>query len=316
MSRKRGLGRGLDALIPSEPEKAAEEVGKGPGDEAIAQTPSPLGLVEVPVEFIQPNPHQPRFSMDDESLAELAASISEHGLIQPLIVTRPEPSSEGTRYQLIAGERRWKAAQQAGLERVAVIIKEAAPQEMLELALVENVQRADLNPLEEAQAYRQLIDDFGLTQERVAERVGKSRVAVANTLRLLGASTMVKQALLQGTIREGHARALLMLEKPEAQEAALASILKQGLNVRQTEALVRRLAGEREQRRSPPPVSAHILDLENSFRERLGTKVTLQRNRSGQGQIVIHFYSDEELQSIYDHIVGPFQGEASLDDRL
>jgi ParB family chromosome partitioning protein len=316
MSRKRGLGRGLDALIPSQPETEAQQIAQTPEAEVDARVPPAAGLTEVPVDAIQPNPQQPRFAIDDESLAELAASIREHGLIQPLIVTHQGPSSKEASYYLIAGERRWRAARQAGLESVTVIVKEAAPQEMLELALVENLQRADLNPLEEAQAYRQLIDDFGLTQERVAERIGKSRVAVANTLRLLRASEAVKQALLADQISEGHARALLALDNHEAQEAGLAAVLKQGLNVRQTEALVRRLAGERGERPAPAPPPAHTLALENAFRESLGTRVSLQRNQAGRGRIVIHFYSDEELQHIYDRIVGSSQGEQDVGREL
>jgi ParB family chromosome partitioning protein len=296
MSRKRGLGRGLDALIPSEPNHETT---------MAAEARSPSGLVQVPVDQIQPNPLQPRRSLDEEDLAELAASIREHGLIQPLIVTRLEaPSAAAIHYQLIAGERRWRAARQAGLEQVPVVVKEATPHEMLELALVENVQRADLNPLEEAQAYDQLIREFGLTQERVAGRVGKSRAAVANTLRLLRASKVVKAALLANDITEGHARALLALETDEAQAAALAVVLKQSLNVRQTEALVQRLSGAREETAPPPPVSPQTQSLEKAFRESLGTKVSLQRNKQGRGRIVIHFYSDEELQSLYDRIIG------------
>ncbi len=283
MPRKRGLGRGLDALIPSEPD----------------QPPDKGGLLEVPLDAIQPNPHQPRLSLDDEQLAELAASIREHGLIQPLIVTRLEPDS----FQLIAGERRWRASRLAGLKQVAVVVKEAAPQEMLELALVENVQRADLNPLEEALAYRQLVDDLGLTQEQVAERVGKSRVAITNTLRLLRAPEAVQKALLAGNIRQGHARALLALETDEAQEAALAVVIQQALNVRQTEALVRRLAGERPPRPAPPPSSPQTQALETALREALGTRVSLQRDKKGAGRVVIHFYSDEELDHIYTRIV-------------
>jgi ParB family chromosome partitioning protein len=245
MPRKRGLGRGLDALIPTDPEQQPQVK-----DDVWDATRG--GLVEVPVDAVQPNPRQPRFSINENELAELAASIREHGLIQPLIVTRLGPlSSEESGYQLIAGERRWRAAHLAGLARVPVVVKEAAPQEILELALVENLQRADLNPLEEAQAYRQLIDEFGLTQEQVATRVGKSRVAVTNTLRLLRAPQAVQQALLAGEIHEGHARALLTLETAAAQEAALVTVVKQGLNVRQTEALVRHCLPRQHRRRRP-----------------------------------------------------------------
>jgi ParB family chromosome partitioning protein len=303
MSRKRGLGRGLDALIPTESQRDAERA--EPTLEAAIEVRAEhaAGLVVVPIEAIQPNPQQPRSRIDDDSLQELASSIREHGLIQPLIVTRIEAEAQALRYQLIAGERRWRAAQMAGLVQIPAIVKEAAPHEMLELALVENLQRADLNPLEEAQAFRQLIDEFGLTQEQVADRVGKSRVAIANTLRLLRASPAVQQALLAGEIHEGHARALLGLETPEAQKAALSTVIKQGLNVRQTEALVRRLGGERKEAPAPSPPSSETQALENAFRESLGTRVSLHRNKTGKGRVVIHFFSDEELQQIYEHIV-------------
>jgi len=281
VSKRRGLGRGLEALIPVE-EKADD------------------GVRHVPVSAITPNPMQPRAALDAEALEELAASIREHGLIQPLVVTRQGPE----RYQLIAGERRWQAARLAGLDSVPVIIKEATPQQILEMALVENIQRADLNPLEEAAAYRQLVDEFGLTQEQVAARVGKSRVAVTNTLRLLKLPSQVQQALADGTIREGHARALLSLPTPEAQIAALKTVIAQALSVRQTEELVRRLRAE-----SPPPKPKPTPDpeteaLEARFREALGTKVTLHKSRKGRGRLVIHFYSEEELQAIYQAIVG------------
>ena len=280
--RKSGLGRGLEALIP-----AAEEA------EAAAR-----GVVEAPLASIAPNPLQPRSPIRDQDLVELAASIEEHGIIQPLVVSR---APDG--YQLIAGERRWRAARLAGLSQVPVIVKEVAPSEMLELALVENVQRSDLNALEEAMAYRQLVDEFALTQEQVARRVGKSRVAVANTLRLLKAARGVQEALLEDRISEGHARALLGLEQAEAQEAALKTVLKHGLNVRQTEELVRRLLGQdREERRPAREISPETRALEARFREALGTKVNLTRSGKG-GRVVIYFYSDEELDALYERIV-------------
>jgi len=282
MTPRKGLGKGLGALIPTIEDEAA-----------AAQ-----GVAEVPLASITPNPHQPRTPIRDQDLVELAASIEEHGIIQPLIVAR---APDG--YQLIAGERRWRSARLAGLITVPVIVKDAAPSEMLELALVENIQRADLNALEEAVAYRQLTEEFGLTQEQVARRVGKSRVAVANTLRLLKATRPVQEALLAGRISEGHARALLGLEKAEAQEAALKTVLKQGLNVRQAEELVRRLLGQgSEKQRSAPAISPETRALESSFREALGTKVNLRRSGEG-GRIVIHFYSDEELNALYERIV-------------
>lgn len=287
MAKKRGLGRGLGALIPIREE----------------------GPREVLIDSIVPNPLQPRQKLDMEALEELAVSIREHGLIQPLIVSQlhPEPGEEASdtgtpRYQLIAGERRLEAAKLAGLTRVPVIIREATPQEMLELALVENIQRADLNPLEQAAAYRHLMDDFGLTQEQVAERVGKSRVVVANSVRLLRLPEEIKNSLAQGQITEGHARALLALEKPDDQLKLWKAILKRGLNVRQTEEMVRRMTSGPRPKQSSRLSSPETQALEEQFREALGTKVQLFRSRRG-GKLVIHFYSEEELQAIYELIV-------------
>ncbi len=288
MSKKRGLGKGLDALIPSTATNVWET-------REPAAAPRQSQVQQVPLGEIAPNPHQPRAPIDEAELAELAASIAEHGLIQPVIVTQVEGG-----YQLIAGERRWRAAQQAGLEAIPVLIKEATPQEMLELALVENVQRADLNPLEEATAYRQLMEEFGLTQEQVAERVGKSRPAVANTVRLLALPAAVQGAILNRKISEGHGRALLPLPNDEMRTAALATVLKQGFNVRQTEELVRRMLGEKRvaQTRPLPPA---LKDVREQLRQRLGTKVDIQHGGKG-GRIVIHYYSDEELQSVLDYL--------------
>jgi ParB family chromosome partitioning protein len=285
MTKKRGLGKGLGALIP---ESAGQWDSKAPEP----------GLRQVPIGEIVPNPHQPRAPVVESELEELAASIAEHGVIQPLIVTQVEGQ-----FQLIAGERRWRAASQAGLEAVPVIIKEASPQEMLELALVENIQRNDLNPLEEATAFRQLIDEFGLTQDQVAERVGKSRSAVANTVRLLTLPGPAQAALLDGRISEGHGRALLGLSTAEKRTAALRTVLKRSLSVRQTEELVRRLQGKAPERKPPRPVDEEIGAVEERLRQRLGTKVELKHGKKG-GRIVIHYYSDEELQSLLDEIAG------------
>jgi len=277
MPQKSGLGRGLDALIP--------------GGET---TPAQGGVTYVPVGHISPNPRQPRGDMDPEELGELTASIREHGVLQPLIVT---PIEMGGQYILIAGERRLEAAKQAGLSSVPVIVRQATDQQRLELALIENVQRADLGPLEEAEAYRQLAEDFSLSHEDIALRVGKSRVAVTNTLRLFKLPDVVKNALVEQRITEGHARALLALPTPEAQAAALHTVLSQDLNVRQTEELVRKLAGERPPsapRAAPPP---EITELEERLRASLGTKVSLRAGRKG-GTLTIHYYSDEELDAL------------------
>lgn len=280
MSKKTGLGRGLSALIPeSSPEN---------------------GLRTVPISHISPNPHQPRTQMDEGKLAELADSIREHGLIQPLIV---HDAGDG-QYTLIAGERRWRAAQKAGLTELPVVVKEASPQSMLELAIIENVQRADLNPLEEALAYRQLMDEFGLTQVEVSKRVGKARSTIGNIVRLLDLPPEVQQAVNGGQLTEGHARPLLSLPTPEMQKELMGLVIKQGLNVRQTEELVRkRLVTEKPASRPQKRQTPELRSLEEQFRQSLGTKVDLEKNPKGQGKIVIHFYSDEELQAIFESIV-------------
>ncbi len=294
----RGLGRGLGALIPQAGQAGAPaEAGGQPA----------AGVLQVPVDDILPNPRQPRGAIAPESLSELAASIREHGLLQPLIVARGRPTDRAP-YQLIAGERRWRAAQLAGLATVPVVVKEATPQQLLEIALVENIQRADLNALEEAEAYRALIEDFKLSQQEAADRVGRSRAAVANALRLLRLPAAVKARLSQGELSEGHARALLGLDDDALIERAAEQVAERGLNVRQTEELVRRLlaaqqsepAEEQAEAAPPDPLTRQ---LEDAFRGALGTKVALTRGRRG-GRLVISFYSDEELQTIYERIVG------------
>lgn len=291
MSKKSGLGKGLEALIPSAVE-FRPEVGH------------PAGATEVPVEDIRPNPRQPRVQVDEAELAELAASIRENGIIQPLVVA--QDASQPGKYVLIAGERRLRAARLAGLQSVPVIVREANEQERLQLALVENVQRADLTPLETAEAYRQLAEEFHLSHEEIAARVGKSRVAVTNTLRLLQLPASVRQLLAEGKISEGHGRALLALPSAQAQAAAAQTILKHGLNVRQTEELVRKLGGEKPEHPASPPRPPEIAALEERLRGHLGTRVTLNPRRKG-GTLVIHYYSDEELNALVARIVGEEQ---------
>ena len=290
--KRRGLGRGLTSLIPESPAVPASASGEE------------TGLRILPIEDVSPNPRQPRQAIAPEALAELAASIKEHGLIQPIIVTAARPD-DPTPYIIIAGERRWRASRLAGLSEIPAVIKEASRQDMLELALVENIQRSDLNPLEEAAAYQTLIEDFHLTQEQVADRVGKSRTAVANIVRLLRLPTPVKNALIEGQIREGHARALLGLSDEQAMTEAAKLVIDRGLSVRQTEELVRRLNTPA----APPPEKEDDLSntpeskaLEDRLRAHLGTKVNLFRTRKG-GRIVIHFYSEEELADIYDKLI-------------
>ncbi len=288
MTKKRGLGKGLSALIPTQSETAVS---------------SSSGIQFVPIHSIQPNPLQPRTSkMDEEKLAELAASIKEHGLIQPLIVTHDK---EGDGYILIAGERRWRASQLIpGVSEIPVIVKEATPQEMLELAIIENIQRDDLNPLEEAYAYKQLIDEFGMTQEDVADRVGKGRSTVANLVRLINLPPNIQQAVTDGQISGAHARALLPLSTPEAQTNAMNVIIKHNYSVRQTEALVKNLmAGEKPAPRERHQLSPHLSDLQTQFREKLSTKVTIVTDEDEEeGRVIIHFYSDEDLQNIFEAI--------------
>lgn len=282
MTRRTGLGRGLEALIPG------------------GEPPAAAGVSLLPVDAILRNPRQPRQHFDDAELNELAASIAEHGVLQPLIVTTGAGPGE---YILVAGERRLLAARRAGLQHVPALLREASDQQRLELALIENVQRADLSPLETAEAYRQLAGDFGLSHEQIAGRVAKSRAAVTNTLRLLKLPPSLKEALAQGRISEGHARALLALPTPQAQVAALQTVLGRDLTVRQTEELVRKLSGERQAappRPAPPP---EVNDLQTRLQSSLGTRVSLNQRRKG-GTIVIHYYSNEELDALVERLTG------------
>ena len=277
MPQRYGLGKGLDALIPG---------GEGPATVLG-------GITQVEIRQIEPNPRQPRVDMHTKEIAELAASIREHGIIQPLIVS---PGENG-HYALIAGERRLLAAKQAGLLRVPVVVRQASNLEFLELALIENIQRADLNALEEAEAYRHLVEEFGLSHDSVAKRVGKSRAAVTNTLRLLAAADQVKQAILDELITEGHARALLALSSMKAQEAALRTVIQLGLNVRQTESLVKKLQGHKQVKVRSKGLRPELLDVQNRLQTSLGTKVSLRHAKKG-GTLTIHYYSDEELDAL------------------
>ncbi|KPL76037.1 stage 0 sporulation protein J [Ornatilinea apprima] len=278
MARKGGLGKGLDALIPSQPVEG--------------QTPT-QGMA-VSIAKIVPNPRQPRQVLREEDLQDLAASIKEHGIIQPLIVSYDAAADT---YILIAGERRLKAAAMAGLTAVPVVIRQVNDQQQLELALIENIQRADLSPLETAEAYQHLHNDFGLSHEEIAVRVGKSRVAVTNTLRLLKLPESILKALTLGEISEGHARALLALTSSQAQVAALQTILNQKLTVRQTEELVQKLSGEKPAALPRKPIAPEIKALEEKLRDQLGTRVTMRHGKKG-GTLTLHYYSTEELDTL------------------
>jgi ParB family chromosome partitioning protein len=270
-----GLGRGLDALIPR-------------------PTDREQGVLELSLDRIRRNPRQPRERFDDERLGELAASIAVHGVLQPVVVR----SLADGEYELVAGERRLRASRMAGLAQIPAIVREADDGTQLELALIENLQRADLNPIEAALAYRQLTQRFGMTHDAVARQVGKSRVAVSNALRLLDLGPETRQAIAEGRISEGHGRALAAISIPELQRAVLGLVLEQGLSVRQTEELVRRKREPAPAPRQRVELSTDLADLEAQLRGVLATKVGISRTRRG-GRLVIDFYSDEELDRIY-----------------
>ncbi len=300
---KPALGRGLGALLGGSP------IAKPPVStvhiNAPVVAPSPVATLDgsdrvqrIPLERVQPCPFQPRKDFSAESLRELADSIKEQGIVQPLIVRQ-----RGNHFELIAGERRWRAAKLLSLREVPVVVREADDRAVLELALIENLQRENLNPIEEAHGYSQLISQFQLTQEDVATKVGKSRAVVANALRLLKLPATIQSYLRENRISTGHAKVVLGLNTEKAQSAAVEKILKEGLNVRQTELLVSKLQAHEKTpgtRSAPiPPASQdpHVATLENSLRERLGTKVQL-RYAQGKGSLEIAFYSDAELERV------------------
>lgn len=331
MAKQRfGLGRGLDALFPGASEVMVNQ-------QQEQQSPYSLedAIPLVPVESVIPNPRQPRraFRDDEPTLLELSASIKEHGLLQPIVVTcldkqastkangwlsneeeAPIPSTSipsSAQYQIIAGERRWRAARIAGLLKVPVVIKDVTPQQMLELALIENIQRADLSPIEEALAYHALIQDFGLTQEMVARQVGKDRTTITNSLRLLQLAPRVREALINQleNFTEGHARTLIGITREEDQVTAMNKIITLRLNVRQAEELAARIkAAENidEAVNKIKPIthrSPELENLETHFREALMAKVDLKCTPKGKGTLVVHFNNQEELESLYDRLV-------------
>ncbi len=297
---KPALGRGLGALLGGTP-IIAQPAPANPATLAPAQPPppDPRDLVQrIRLERVRPCPLQPRKDFSEDALRELADSIRQQGIVQPLIVRE-----RGGFFELIAGERRWRAAQLIGLTEVPVIVREADDRAVLEMALIENLQREDLNAIEEAQGYSQLVAQFQLTQEEVATRVGKSRVAVTNALRLLKLSPAIQAYLREGRLSVGHAKVILGLVSDEQQKLAAERIIKEALNVRQTEGLVAKLQhrAARSPAKSGPvlplPADAHVADLENRLRERLGTKVQL-RYAQGKGTVEIAFFSDPELERI------------------
>jgi ParB family chromosome partitioning protein len=290
VARQTGLGRGLGALIPVQADRFGE------------------GLQEIPLGLIVPNPLQPRKVFSEEALAGLTASIAEVGVLQPVLVRR-----SGESFVLIAGERRWQAAQRAGLATIPALVQDRDELASLQLAIVENLHREDLNPLEEAAAYQQLIDDFGLTHEAVAERVGKSRVAVTNTLRLLQLPSSLQRLVMEGKLTAGHARALLGTPDRRVQEQLAAQVVREGMSVRQTEELVRARQGGSSPAESgsapkispPSPRPAVVVELENLLGETLLTKVAIEMKRGGSGAIRIEFGDLSDLHRIASAIVDP-----------
>lgn len=280
MPPRSGLGKGLDALIPT-----GQKTSSGEG-----------GITQIPLDSIQRNPRQPRENFDEGELENLAASIREHGVIQPLIVA---PGKNGM-YTLIAGERRLQAARKAGLNTVPGVIRHATDQQLLELALIENIQRADLNAIEEAEAYQHLVKEFKLSHETIAARVGKSRSAITNTMLLLDSPAAVKQALVDGRISEGHARAMRTLPA-KAQEELLKKIIELDFSVRTTEMLARKYAGQRYASKRRSALNAEVTDIERRLRSSLGTKVSLKHGKKG-GTVTIYYYSDEELDSLLEKL--------------
>lgn len=276
-ARRRALGRGLGALIPRSEEVPAEH----PSEE----------LTTVPIDAIQTNPYQPREHFADEALDELAASIREKGLLQPLLVRRV-----GSGYELIAGERRLRAARRAGLERVPVSHREASKQESLELALIENLQREDLNPIEEAKAFQRLMTEFGLNQDEIARRVGKTRSAVSNSVRLLQLPAAIRRQVEAGEVSAGHARSLLGLRTVEAQVQVAEDVVRRRLSVRETERLVRQRVDE------PAEEAAQRKAVEEDLARALGTKVRIRQGKSGAGRIEIEFYSLAELNGMIERL--------------
>ena len=290
-SQKKALGRGLGALIPTKP------VAEAPPPTPAAGPPG-SGLANVPIEQISPNPYQPRKTFNDASIEDLARSVREHGIIQPLVVTR----TGDDKYRLIAGERRFRAAQKAELKLVPVVIKETmTDSDVLQVALIENIQREDLNPIEEAYAYHQLHEEFGLTQEEISKRVGKERSTVANFLRLLRLPDPVKKLLAAGQLSMGHARAILAVDSAKKQEQLAERVVKRNLNVRQTEML----AAESSPKAAEPEKEKDVFtrDAEERLQRSLRCKVEIDRKRRG-GVIHVRFSSEDELIRLVDELMG------------
>ena len=302
---KKGLGKGLGAIFGEDvvKENKEETEKKAKAEAKAAEEMDEKGrILMLKLDLVQPNKEQPRKTFDEEKINELAESIKNYGVLQPLLVQKNDSF-----YEIIAGERRWRAAKAAGLKEVPAVLKEYSKQEAMEISLIENVQRADLNPIEEALGYRQLIDEFGLTQEEIAVRVAKSRTAITNTMRLLKLDEQIQNMLVQGVITSGHARALLSLEDTQMQLKAAKEILDKKLSVRETERLVKRLqkeaSGEKKEEKKKDETLALIYqNLEDRMKSVMGTKVSIHNKDKNKGRIEIEYYSEAELERIVEMI--------------
>lgn len=304
---KKGLGKGLGAIfgedVVKENKEETEKKAKAKAEAKAAEEMDEKGrILMLKLDLVQPNKEQPRKTFDEEKINELAESIKNYGVLQPLLVQKNDSF-----YEIIAGERRWRAAKAAGLKEVPAVLKEYSKQEAMEISLIENVQRADLNPIEEALGYKQLIDEFGLTQEEIAVRVAKSRTAITNTMRLLKLDEQIQNMLVQGVITSGHARALLSLEDIQMQLKAAKEILDKKLSVRETERLVKRLqkeaSGEKKEEKKKNETLALIYqDLEDRMKSVMGTKVSIHNKDKNKGRIEIEYYSEAELERIVEMI--------------
>lgn len=304
-AKRKGLGKGINNLIPetdvirSTPKKKTEkkEVVKEVVKEVIKEVKVPVsGDIMMKISDIEPNREQPRKNFDKEALQELADSIKQFGIIQPIVVQKKDDY-----YEIIAGERRWRAAKLAKLKEVPVIIKEYSDREVMEIALIENIQRKDLNPIEEALAYKSLIDEYSLKQEELANRVSKSRTAIANSMRLLKLTDSVQNMLINDEISMGHARALLTLDQEDLQIEAAKTIVSKGLSVRDTEKLVKSILNPKQVKLPIPSAEAAIYDaIANKLREKMGTKVSINHKKNGKGKIEIEYYSQEELERLLE----------------
>ena len=304
---KKGLGKGLGAIfgedVVKDNKEETEKKAKAKAEAKAAEEMDEKGrILMLKLDLVQPNKEQPRKTFDEEKINELAESIKNYGVLQPLLVQKNDSF-----YEIIAGERRWRAAKAAGLKEVPAVLKEYSKQEAMEISLIENVQRADLNPIEEALGYKQLIDEFGLTQEEIAVRVAKSRTAITNTMRLLKLDEQIQNMLVQGVITSGHARALLSLEDIQMQLKAAKEILDKKLSVRETERLVKRLqkeaSGEKKEEKKKDETLALIYqDLEDRMKSVMGTKVSIHNKDKNKGRIEIEYYSEAELERIVEMI--------------